>query len=93
VPEVGGNLLLDLRFRPKVSRQQSSEKTMKKPHEEGLVERLADRLKDAVGLPPGKYRDGEAKPSKDHHEPRGTLTSEDAEGLPPHKGTGISPES
>ncbi len=59
-------------------------------HKESLLERIKDRLQDAVGLPPGKYRDGEPKPSDASDAPRGTLTSDDAEGLPPHEGTGFS---
>jgi hypothetical protein len=65
---------------------------MTEPHEESFLEKLGDKLRDAVGLPPGKYPDGEIKPSSPSSEPTGTLTSEDAEGLPPHQGTGIAPE-
>lgn len=60
---------------------------MSDPHKESLVEKVEDRLKDAVGLPPGKYPDGEPKPSS-HDSPRETLTSDDAEDLPPHNDVG-----
>lgn len=61
-----------------------------KQHKETLAERLKDRVKDAVGLPPGRFADGERKPS-DLDAPHETLTSDDAEGLPPHGdlGTGL----
>ena len=65
---------------------------MKKPHEESFVEKLGDKLRDAAGLPPGKFSDGETKPSRNSPEPQGTLTAPDAEGLPPHQGSGVSPE-
>ncbi len=60
-------------------------------HEESLIEKAKDKLKDLAGLPPGRFPDGEAKPSSGADAPRGTLTSDDAEGLPPHAGTGIQP--
>ena len=63
---------------------------MDDPHKESLVERIKDKLKDAAGLPPGRYPDGETKPSDAEHAPRGTLTSDDTENLPPHQGTGFS---
>jgi hypothetical protein len=58
---------------------------------ESALERAADKLKDAVGLPPGRFSDGAPKPSDAAHTPRKTLTSEDADDLPPHEGTGIQP--
>lgn len=63
---------------------------MNDAHKESLVERIKDAFDDVVGLPPGKYRDGEPKPSPTDA-PRGTLTSDDAEGLPPHGDTGFKP--
>jgi len=60
-------------------------------HKESLVEKIKDRLKDAVGLPPGKFPDGEPKPTTSINAPRGTLTADDTEDLPPHgnDGTGF----
>jgi hypothetical protein len=58
---------------------------------ESLLERAKDKLRDLAGLPPGRFPDGAPKPSSDVDAPRGTLTSDDAELLPPHKGTGIQP--
>jgi hypothetical protein len=58
---------------------------------ETALERAADKLKDAVGLPPGRFADGTPKPSDAAHTPRKTLTSEDADDLPPHEGTGFQP--
>jgi hypothetical protein len=62
-------------------------------HKEPLLEQVKDKLKDLAGLPPGRFPDGEPKPSTGVDAPRGTLTSDDAEGLPPHQdvGTGIKP--
>jgi hypothetical protein len=50
-------------------------------------ETLAERLREAMGLPPG---DPEVKPERplDDGSPRETLTSDDAEGLPPHNDVG-----
>ncbi len=61
-------------------------------HTETLVEKIKDMFNNAVGLPSGKYPDGEAKPIDETEPPRGTLTSEDAERLPPHGGAGIGVE-
>ncbi len=58
---------------------------------EPLIEQIYDKVRDLVGLPPGRHSDGEPKPSTGADEPRGTLTADDAEGLPPHEGTGIKP--
>ena len=55
---------------------------------ETLTERIADKAKDFVGLPPGRRPDGAPKPSR-ADAPRKTLTSDDAEDLPPHRGTGF----
>jgi hypothetical protein len=62
-------------------------------HKESFLEKAEDKLKDLVGLPPGRFPDGEPKPSTSADAPRGTLTADDAEGLPPHDdvGTGIKP--
>jgi hypothetical protein len=63
---------------------------MDNEHKETLLERIKDQFNNVVGLPPGKYPDGDPKPSDSSDAPRGTLTSDDAEGLPPHNGTGFS---
>ena len=63
---------------------------MDKAHRESFVEQVKDALNNAVGLPPGKFDDGEPKPSPTDS-PRGTLTSDDAENLPPHGDTGFKP--
>ncbi len=60
-------------------------------HKESIVEQVKDAFNTAVGLPPGRFPDGEPKPSPTDA-PEGTLTSDDAEGLPPHAGTGIAKE-
>jgi hypothetical protein len=60
-------------------------------HEESLIEKARDLLNNAVGLPSGKFPDGESKSPKTDNSPTGTLTSDDAEGLAPHSGTGIQP--
>jgi hypothetical protein len=60
-------------------------------HKESLLEQAKDKLKDLAGLPPGRFPDGQPKPSTGADAPRGALTSDDAEGLPPHEGTGIKP--
>jgi len=57
-----------------------------------LIERVKDAFNNAVGLPLGRYPDGEPKSMEGSDPPRGTLTADDAEGLPPHAGTGIKPE-
>ena len=50
-------------------------------------------LNDIMGLPPGdKTPHGEGRPVNPEDSPEGTLTSDDAEGLPPHQGTGIKAE-
>jgi len=55
-----------------------------------LTEELLGKVKDALGLPPGQRPDGTPRPSTENP-PRETLTSDDAEGLPPHDdvGTGL----
>jgi len=63
---------------------------MDNKREESLIEKIKDVFNTAVGLPPGRDADGEPKESDDDA-PRGTLTADDAEGLPPHQGTGIKP--
>jgi hypothetical protein len=57
--------------------------------EESLIERIKEGFNTAIGLPPGKH--GEPTNANDDDAPRKTLTSDDAEGLPPHPGTGIKP--
>jgi hypothetical protein len=70
---------------------ENKDHTEKNDHKESLLEQVKDKLRDFAGLPPGRFPDGEPKPSADTHSPTGTLTSDDAEGLPPHGGTGIRP--
>lgn len=54
------------------------------------VKRIKGQLKDLVGLPAGdKTPYGEGVAPKKETVPEGGLTSPDAEGLPPHSGTGI----
>jgi len=57
---------------------------------ESLSERIKEKFNEVVGVPPGEHADGKPRPGEASDSPRGTLTSDDAEGLPPHKGTGIS---
>jgi hypothetical protein len=64
---------------------------MASEHKESLLEQVLDKLKDLTGLPPGRFPDGEPKPSTGAGAPSGTLTSDDAQDLPPHAGTGIKP--
>jgi hypothetical protein len=60
---------------------------------ETTVEKIEGVLRDLVGLPPGDGTPhGQGRPTKAEDVPRGTLTSDDAEGLPPHAGTGIAVE-
>jgi hypothetical protein len=54
---------------------------------ETVVERLVERAREAVGLPPGNHPEAGRKPPNDDS-PRETLTSDDAEGLPPHNDVG-----
>jgi hypothetical protein len=60
---------------------------------ESLIERIKDGFNTAIGLPPGRLPHDEPKPTneRDDDAPRKTLTADDAEGLPPHQGTGIKP--
>jgi hypothetical protein len=58
---------------------------------ESALEKVKDLINNAVGLPPGKYPNGDPKPSNQTDEPRETLTSGDAEGVPVPHGTGIKP--
>ena len=64
---------------------------MDTPKTETVVEKIKGFFKDLVGLPPG---DGtphaEGRPTNAEEPRRGTLTSDDAEGLPPYAGTGIA---
>ena len=60
---------------------------------ETKVETIIGRLKDLVGLPAGdKTPYGEGRPPRKDTTPEGGLTSPDAEGLPPHGGSGLKPE-
>ena len=66
---------------------------MDAPKTETAIEKIKAVLKDTVGLPPGDGTPhGEGRPTNGDAVPRGTLTSDDAEGLPPHAGTGIAVE-
>lgn len=61
------------------------------PETETATERIKGVLKDLVGLPPGDGTPrGEGRPANVQEVPRGALTSDDAEGLTPHAGTGIA---
>ena len=60
---------------------------------ETTAEKIIGRLKDLVGLPAGdKTPYGEGRPPHKDTVPEGGLTSPDAEGLPPHGGSGLKPE-
>ncbi len=61
---------------------------------ETVFEKIKDMFNNAVGLPAGRFPDGKPKaaPSDATDIPRGTLTSDDAEDLPPHGGAGIAVE-
>jgi hypothetical protein len=50
-------------------------------------ETLIERVKEAVGLPPGRRSEAPPQPPRDES-PRETLTSDDAEDLPPHNDVG-----
>ncbi len=65
---------------------------MEDEHKETLIEKIKDKFNEAVGLPPGKFPDGEPKPTEESGSPSGTLTSDDTDGLPVHPGTGIAVE-
>jgi hypothetical protein len=66
---------------------------MDNKREESLIDRIKDGFSAAIGLPPGRDAYGQPKPTneRDDDSPRKTLTADDAEGLPPHQGTGIKP--
>jgi hypothetical protein len=60
---------------------------------ETKVETIKGRLKDLVGLPAGdKTPYGAGNSPKKDTIPEGGLTAPDAEGLPPHAGTGVKAE-
>ena len=60
---------------------------------ESALEKIKGVLRDMVGLPPGDGTPhGQGRPVKPDEAPQGSLTADDAEGLPPHSGTGISVE-
>jgi len=62
------------------------------PKTESAVEKIKGVLRDLVGLPPGDGTPhGQGRSTEGDEAPPGGLTSDDAEGLPPHAGTGISP--
>ncbi len=66
---------------------------MDEPKKESLAEKIKAVVRDAVGLPPGdRTPHGQGRPTDAEEDPQGTLTSDDAEGLPPHAGTGIAVE-
>jgi hypothetical protein len=57
---------------------------------ESKIEKIKGGLKDLVGLPPGdKTPHGQGRHPRRDNVPEGGLTSPDAEGLPPHAGTGL----
>jgi hypothetical protein len=59
---------------------------------ETTLEKIKAAFNDIVGLPPGdKTPHGAGRKASPTDDPRGTLTADDAEGLPPHGGTGIAP--
>ena len=69
------------------------EKTMNTRQGGRPVEEAKAAIDDILGLPPGdKTPHGEGRPVIPEDSPEGTLTSDDAEGLPPHQGTGIKAE-
>jgi hypothetical protein len=57
--------------------------------EESLIDKIKQGFSAAIGLPPGRHPESTEEIEDDA--PRKTLTSDDAEGLPPHQGTGIKP--
>ncbi len=66
---------------------------MDEPKTESLAEKIKSVVRDAVGLPPGDHTPhGQGRPTDGEDDPSGTLTSDDAEGLAPHSGTGIAVE-
>jgi hypothetical protein len=57
------------------------------------VETIKGRLKDLMGLPAGdKTPYGAGQPPRKDTVPEGGLTAPDAQGLPPHAGTGVRAE-
>ena len=62
--------------------------------DEKRKETLGEKLKEAVGLPPGRHLDEIQSPDLPRDAPRGTLTADDTENLPPHGdvGTGLKRE-
>jgi hypothetical protein len=66
---------------------------MKTKRAEPKVETIKGRMKDLMGLPAGdKTPYGAGRPPKKETVPEGGLTAPDAEGLPPHAGTGVKAE-
>ncbi len=65
---------------------------MNEEHAESLAEMIKDRFNEAVGLPPRRSPEGGTELAERNDIPHGTLTSEDAEGVPVPKGTGIAVE-
>lgn len=57
---------------------------------ETLVEKIKDKFNELIGLPSGKAPEFEKMSAKELGAPHGTLTADDAEGLPPQRGTGIT---
>jgi hypothetical protein len=71
----------------------AQEPTMDKEHTESLAERVKNVIEDAFGLPPGdRSPHGQGRPMSDPNTPHGSLTADDAEGVPVHDGTGIKAE-
>jgi hypothetical protein len=60
---------------------------------ESPAKKVKGAIEDAFGLPPGdKTPHGEGRPARDPKAPHGSLTADDAEQVPVHKGTGIAVE-
>jgi hypothetical protein len=66
------------------------EADMDTENKESLFEQVKEKLKELAGLPPGRPPT-DAEIADDAKSPHGTLTADDAEGLPPHDSTGVNP--
>jgi hypothetical protein len=59
------------------------ETTMDTRHSERLIDKAKAAIDDILGLPPGdKTPHGEGRPARDADTPHGSLTADDAEGVP-----------
>lgn len=62
---------------------------MQKERKENALERGFAVMNDVLGLPPGdKTPHGQGRPARDPNVPHGSLTADDAEGVPTPHGTG-----